>query len=105
MTTKERHELGLAIMREEEKGLTDKLRSLGKSVLDEVFRLEHAGEIEEAKDFEAFIPIDENYLGFLAPLVGEEELTNVLSEYRECKRKQRDEYLTKTATIHIGDFD
>lgn len=93
MTREERCKLGLAVIEEEKNGITDKLRELGQKVLDEVFRLEQIEEVDEAKTFEAFIPIDEEYLNFLAPLIGEEELKNVLIEYREEKSGQRESYL------------
>ena len=95
MTREERCKLALAVMEEEKNDITDKLRELGKDVLDEVFRLEKDGEIEEAKEFEAFIPIDEGYLDFLIPLLGEEEFKSVLLDYREKKMEQRNTYIQK----------
>ena len=99
MTREERCKLALAVMEEETIEITDKLRELGQAVLDEVLRLETEGDAEEAKRFEAFIPIDENYLNFLAPLIGEEELKNVLIEYREQKKELREEYIRQCQSI------
>ena len=93
MTREERCALGLAVMEEEKNGITDKLREFGKKILDEVFRMEKAGDMEEARAFEVFIPIDENYLNFLAPLIGEEEFQGVLRDYRTKKKEQRESYI------------
>ena len=95
MTREERCKLALAVMEEEKNGITDKLRELGREVLDEVFRLEQAQETDEAKSFESFIPIDEAYLSFLGPLLGEEELQQVLIEYRKEKMELREAYIQK----------
>lgn len=91
MTKEERFVLAQTLMQEEAKGAD--VQALGNLVLEEVFRLEKAGEIAEAKAFEVFLPIDEVFLASLLPLLGQEEYEKTLALYKEEKRKQRLAYL------------
>lgn len=93
MTKEERRELGRLLMQEEEQGISEKVQALGSAVLAEVFRLEQAGECGEAKAFEAFLPLDEDFLASLAPLIGQEEFDRTINLYREEKRRARLHYL------------
>lgn len=93
MTKEERLALAQKLMQEEEKGITDTVRALGNAVLGEVLRLETAGENDEAKAFEAFLPIDEEFLTSLLPLLGQEEYEKTLALYKAEKTKQRLAYL------------
>lgn len=93
MTRDERRKLGKMLMQEEELGISEKVQVLGSAVLAEVLRLEQAGESEEAKAFEAFLPLDTDFLSSLAPLLGEQEFEQTIKLYREEKQKQRTAYL------------
>lgn len=93
MTKEERLVLARKLMREEAKGFSETVQALGNLVLEEVFRLEKAGETAEAKSFEAFLPIDESFLASLLPLLGQEEYEKTLAFYKEEKTKQRLGYL------------
>lgn len=93
MTKEERIALARKLMQEEEKGISETVQALGNLVLEEVFRLEKAGETAEAKAFEAFLPIDESFLASLLPLLGQEEFEKTLDSYKEEKTKQRLAYL------------
>lgn len=93
MTRDERISLAMKIMEEEVFGITPTVQSLGNEVLQEVLRLENIGEIEEAKAFEAFIPIDEDYLSALAPILGQNEYENTIVLYKQEKMRLRKMYL------------
>lgn len=95
MTKDERIKLAMKIMEEEVFGITETVQNLGNEVLQEVLRLENAGEIEEAKAFEAFIPIDEDYLSALAPILGQNEFENTIVMYKQEKMRLRKFYLSK----------
>lgn len=98
MTKEERIALARTLMQEEAKGINEKVQTLGNLVLEEVFRLEKAGENAEAKAFEAFLPIDESFLASLLPLLGQEEYEKTLILYKEEKTKQRLAYLGEFLT-------
>lgn len=93
MTKEERILLAKLLMEEEEKGISEKVQALGHEVLEEVFRLEKAGETDEAKAFEAFLPLDVDFFSSLAPLLGEDEFEKTIALYKEEKKKQRLLYL------------
>lgn len=93
MTKEERRELAQKIMEEEAKGAGYEMEFLGECVLTEVLRLQNEGETEEAKAFEAFLPIDEVFLSSIIPMVGKEEFEKMLAVYKEEKRNQRLAYL------------
>lgn len=93
MTKEERLVLARKLMRKEAKGINEQVQALGNLVLEEVFRLEKAGETAEAKAFEAFLPIDEDFLASLLPLLGQEEYEKTLAIYKEEKTKRRLAYL------------
>ncbi len=95
MTKDERIKLAMKIMEEEVFGITETVQNLGNEVLQEVLRLENVGEIEEAKAFEAFIPIDEDYLSALAPILGQNEFENTIVMYKQEKMRLRKLYLSK----------
>lgn len=89
MTKEERIELAKKIMEEEAKNTSFEMEYLGECVFTEVLRLQNAGETEEAKAFEVFLPIDEVFLSSIVPMVGQEEFEKMLAIYKEEKRKQR----------------
>lgn len=93
MTKDERINLAMKIMEEEIFGISPTVQSLGNEVLQEVLRLENIGEIEEAKAFEAFIPIDEDYLSSLAPILGQNEYEQTIIMYKQEKKRLRTRYL------------
>lgn len=93
MTKEERLALARKLMQEEAKGMSEQVQALGNFVLEEIFRLEKAGETAEAKAFEAFLPIDEDFLASLLPLLGQEEYEKTLTLYKEEKTRQRLAYL------------
>lgn len=93
MTKEERIVLARKLMTEEAKGINEDVQTLGNLVLEEVFRLEKAGETAEAKAFEAFLPIDEGFLASLLPLLGQEEYEKTLVLYKKEKTKRRLAYL------------
>lgn len=93
MTRDERCKLGKMLMLEEELGMSEKVQALGSAVLSEVLRLEQAGEFEEAKAFEAFLPLDADFLSSLAPLLGGQEFEQTIMLYKKEKQKQRTAYL------------
>lgn len=93
MTKEERQKLGKKLMLEEEKGMSETVRELGGRVMDEVFRLEQAGDYAEAKAFEAFLPVDADFLSSLAPLLGDDEFEKTMALYVQEKKTLRRRYL------------
>lgn len=87
--------LGLEVIMAEKKQDVQKLSELSALVLDEVFRLEKAGDALESQAFEAFIPIDNAHLEFLAPIMGKEELEGVLKVYNQNKMQERRAYMVE----------
>lgn len=88
-------ELAHAIMAAEKNGMDDHLKNLGNDVLTIVHALESLGKIEEAREFELFIPIDEDYLSFLAPLLGAEEYAKTIRDYKAEKEEKRLAFIAK----------
>lgn len=96
MTREERICLAKKLMRlEEEQGISPEVQMLGQEILAEALRLESMGEKEEARAFEAFLPLDVDYLSSLAPVLGQEEFDRTIALYCAEKKRMRLEYIAQ----------